>query len=105
MLILPYSKKCVDYKRLRKHDYHNYGRMIAINTLSTPELVEYFVKVLADSYPSLIFNIVDCGDFDIAIQCNDKCICQGSYLDFENLFRKSSDLLLETLKEKLSRMY
>ena len=99
---VPYTADRTDYRKLRMHDYRNYGRMIAINSLSTPELVEYFVKSLADSYPNLNFNIIDHGNFDISILCNDKCIYQGSYLDVERLFRQSSDLLLDTLKEELS---
>lgn len=41
------------------------------------------------------FNIVDKGDFNIAIKCNGKDLYKGTYLDFENLFRQSSDLLME----------
>lgn len=98
---LPYKKEYVDYKSLRKHDYYNLGRVFAINALSTLELVEYFVKVIAESYPHLNFTLIDCGDFEIEIQCDGECIYQGSYLDVEKLFRQSSDLLLNTLKEKL----
>lgn len=98
---MPYTKECADYKCLRIHDYHNYARMIAINSLSTPELVEYFVRALADSNPTLNFNVVDHGDFEIAVQCNDRVIYQGSYLEVEKLFRQSSDLLLNMLKDKL----
>ena len=97
-----YTKEYIDYKKLRMHDYANYGRMLAINSLSTSELVEYFVRSLSESYPYMEFNIVDKGDFNIAIKCNGKDLYKGTYLDFENLFRQSSDLLMEKLKEKLS---
>lgn len=98
---VPYTANRTDYRKLRVHDYFNYGRMIAINSLSTPELVEYFVRALADSNPTLNFNVVDHGDFEIAVQCNDRVIYQGSYLEVEKLFRQSSDLLLNMLKDKL----
>ena len=83
---MSYIKECVDYKHLRKDDYYNYGRMIAMNSLSTPELVEYFGKSLADSNPTLSFNIVDYGDFNIAIQCNNEFIYRGSYSDVGKTF-------------------
>lgn len=100
---MPYGTECVDYKKLRVHDYCNYGRMIAINSLNTLELVEYFIKSLSDSYPDLIFKIIDRGQFDISIQCNDMCLYQGSYLDVEKHFRKSSNFFLDSLKDKLSK--
>lgn len=98
---LPYKKDYVDYKSLRKHDYYNLGRVYAINALSTIELVEYFVKVIAESYSHLNFTLIDRGDYELELQCNDKCLYRGSYIDVEKLFRQSSDLFLNTLKEKL----
>lgn len=98
---LPYKREYVDYKSLRKHDYYNLGRVYAINALSTLELVEYFLKVIAETYPHLSFTLIDHGDYELEVLCDDKCIYQGSYLDVEKLFRQSSDSFLNTLKEKL----
>lgn len=99
-----YTKECIDYKKLRKHDYYSRGRMMAICALSTPKLVEYFVRSLADSYPDLNFNMIDQGNFDIAVECEDQLIYRGSYLDVELLFRQSSDLFLDILKDKVANI-
>lgn len=98
---MAYQSEIINYKQLRKKGYYSYARMIAMNTLNTVELVEYFVKVVEFQNQDRDFKLIDHGDFSIQVLCDDKVIMDKTYKEYEEYFQSSPDDFLEGLRNSV----
>ena len=89
-----------DYKSKRVRDTYSMVTAMALSGLSTIELVQYFVSIVADEYPDKQFDIDFDGVYELIIKCDNEVIYEGNLVDIENMFREGTYVFRDKLIEK-----
>lgn len=92
-----------NYKKLRKGGANSFVLALAVANAETLELIELFVKMIADEYKNKEFILEHDGIITFSIKCNNEVIYSGNHYDVEKMLQEGTYVFKDKLKELVSK--
>lgn len=93
-----------DYKKKRKGGANSFGLAISIKGLTTIELVEIFVDMVAEEYPDKQFDIQYDGIYSIVVKCDNSNLYDGNVVEIEKMLQEGMYVFRDRMSERMKEI-